>query len=627
VEEDLHVRIGIPEGFTRVSTVQMEHPHRLKLNLHSERKVTLETMHGAPHKGFDSIVFQFSDAVDSTQPYIHGNQILLKFLNATTNLKPHRKYRTFDSWVTLRQNGEDLDVRICTPKGFKRFSTVQMTYPHRLKIDLYVKTPEPVSNPSQFFKDAVNPSNPEPYDASDHKPVEPDGSKISTPEDLRQMERIEARILSRKGFHEKSLEIYHRLREQYPEDEAIWEDYIETLVDSYQYESAQTEISTLLKKNPNNVRAKRIQARIYMELRQYTWTFQVFDQLLSVNRTDAGIWADYAFARLDAQEWSPALDYLCRVLEIDPENREALRGVHEILKTHRPRLDVGFFNHHQEAGDATVKTALGRYSQHLTERTYLDLNYDAILIDRPESPGVVSIDEDVSDIIVRLRHQFNRYWQGRVGGGGYSGLGDDATVLLGADYSPKNNLTLRADFIGKRPWYDPIEAALFDGAYNQLAISLDWSYDPTWGLFLGAEQWDYFLENDQDYGQARNFIGILTKRLWERPNFSLSYSYYYSNFEYEDDTVTPVEMIPNQGVHAISAFFEYRPCTYWSLGISGGPRWDVIRNMNSWWIWPILRIRFGNRIESSLSYEFNSESDTAAGGKTQTLRFWTRIIF
>ena len=51
-------------------------------------------------------------------------------------------------------------------------------------------------------------------------------------------------------------------------DEEIWEEYIETLVNASQYEAAQTEIRNLLQENPENIRAKRIQSRIYTELRQ-----------------------------------------------------------------------------------------------------------------------------------------------------------------------------------------------------------------------------------------------------------------------------------------------------------------------------------------------------------------------
>jgi tetratricopeptide (TPR) repeat protein len=598
--------------------------------VYGENNVRLTTIRGGRHKAYASIVFVFSDTVTATRPVIDKNEIIFSFKRTTTSLKLYRRYKTFDSYVDIKESDNQLNVRIGIPEKFIRFSSFNMNTPDRYVVNLYIekadlpptaqkapdKAPEPVG--------AVPLPDPVPKKAEPPQTVTP---PLEPAKDLRQMERIEAKILSRKGLHEKSLEIYHRLRKQYPDDTEIWEEYIEIMVEASLFEAAQVEIQKLLQEDPDNIRAKRIQSTIYMKLRQYTWTFQVFDQLLSLYRVDPGIWSDYAFARLDAQEWSSALNYFSRVLELEPENKEALRGVHEILREHRPRLDAGYFHNNQEAGEADTKTIFGRYSQHLTEKSYIDLNYDILNVDRSPSPGFLPIDEDVSSGFIRLRHQFNQRWQARFGGGGYTGLGDGTTLLLGGDYSPRTNLVFRADFIGKRPWFDPVDAAAFDGAYNQLAASIDWNFSPAFGVFIGGELWDYFVDSDEEYGQKRTFVAILTKRFLQRPALSINYAYYYADFDFEDENVKPIPMIPTEGVHSFALMFEHKPCTYWSYGISGGPRWDVIRNVNSWYVLPIIKVRFGNRIESFLSYEFNTEANTADGGESQILRLWTRIVF
>jgi len=86
-------------------------------------------------------------------------------------------------------------------------------------------------------------------------------------------------------------------------------------------------------------------------------------------------------------------------------------------------------------------------------------------------------------------------------------------------------------------------------------------------------------------------------------------------------------MIPSESVHTIFGSFEHDLSRDITFSISSGRQWDVVRSLSSWYILPIVRFKLGRRIESVISYEFNSESGTAAGGKTQTFRIWNRIIF
>jgi len=644
----LGVTVGIPPHMKRVSTFIMKDPDRLVVNLHksdsksasekpaltdkaavgkdqppvlqktrppsatpsvdnkSPRAGTplsrLQTIRGGRHKEYASVVFQFSDSVRYNQPQIQDGEIIFTLFHAATSLKSYRTYKTFDSWVKLDHNGDQLDILIGIPRHFKKFSIFRMETPHRLVVNLYSEAPIDTEHQQSEVRPPVS-------------------------EDSRKMALIEARILGKQGLYEKSLQIYQHLLKRYPEDEEIRGDYIEALIDSSQYEMAQSEIMRLLRKNPDNLRAQRLQARLYIQLRQYARTFPIFDQILNLNKADAGIWSDYAFANLDTQEWSSALNYFSRVLEMDPENREALRNVHEILREHRPKLDAGYRLYSQDAGDATIQTVSGRYARHLSDRTLADIAYDRITIDRPESGLSAPIDETINDALIRFRRQLSRKWEGRIGIGGYTGLGDGTTLLLGLDYSPRIDLTLHADFLGKRPWYDPVEAASLEGSYQQYVVSMDWNIDPTLALFLGAEYWDYFVEDDWDYGAKKTFTGILTKRLFERPSLFAGYSYYFSDFDYKNEAFTPIDMIPSESVHTIFGSFEHGLSRDITFSVSSGRQWDVVRSLSSWYILPMVRFKLGKRIESVISYEFNSESGTAAGGKTQTFRIWNRIIF
>lgn len=596
-----------------------------KSNLHSRSNtpIRLVSVRAGRHEEYGSVVFQFSKRYRYTKLKIKNQEIRFNLMNTGTHLKTYRKYKTFDSWVKLNTKKNNVYVSIGLPKHFKEHVVIPLSNPYRLAVNLYIGKQETQKSPKETVpsRKTVTSTTPKAVDAI--PPVSPTLSAT----DIRQIDLITARIYSRKGLYEKSIRLYDQLRQRYPDDEEIWGDYIETLVNFSHYEQAISEIGKLKRKNPSNLRGQRIQARIYQELRRHRWTIPVYEGILSQNRKDVGIWSDYAYIRQDVGHWADALNYFSRVLELDPENKSALIGVHEILKEHRPYLQAGYDFNVQEAGDARVQTIPFRYSRHITQQSRMDLNYSRIEIDRSADTGIVEIDQIVNEAYLVLHHQFNPKWEGSVGVGGYNGMGDGTSFFLGAGYSPWINAFIRASYDGKRPWYDPVDAANFDGSYNRINASFDWSIDETWGIFLGGEQWDYFVNDDNDYGTKSTFTGIITKRLKSRPEISLSYAFYYSHFNYEDEIFRPIDMIPTEAVHSIFGSYEHWLCKYWAVMLFGGRRWDVERSIKSWYVLPGIRVRFGNRIEGDVTYEYSTEAGTAAGGKTGTLRVSSKFIF
>lgn len=596
---------------------------RANQDLHMNTPIRLVEIRAGLHEAYGSVVFQFSKRYRYTRLKKINQEIRFKLMNTGTDLKPYRKYKTFDSWVRLDTNKNSIYVSIGLPEHFKKHVVIPLSNPYRLAVNLYIDKQGVKKPPMEtaFPKETAAPKAP---DAADAKPHEVPTLSAA---DIRQIDLITARIYSRKGLYKKSIHLYEQLRQRYPDDEEIWEDYIETLVNFSHYEQANSELEKLKRKNPSNLRGQRIQARVYQELHRHRWTFPIYEGILSQNRNDVGILSDYAYIRQDVGHWADALNYFSRVLELDTENRSALRGVHEILKEHRSNLQTGYSLNVQESGDARVQTIPVRYSRHITDQSRIDLNYSRIEIDRSTDTGIDGIHQIVNDAHLILHHQLNSKWEGSVGVGGYDGMGDGTSFFAGAGYSPWVNAFIRTSYVWSRPWFDPVDAANFDGTYNLWNASFDWSVDQTWGIFLGGERWDYFISDDRDYGKKSSFTGIITKRLWSQPDLSLSYAFYYSHFNYEDENFTPIDMIPTEVVHSLSGNFEYWPCTNWAIVLSGGRRWDVERSINSWYVLPGIRLRLGNRIESDISYEYSTEAGTAAGGKTGTLRVSSKFIF
>lgn len=604
---------------------------------------SLETIWGGRFDNYSSIVFQFSDKIDFDTPSVKNNELRFTLKNTITNLNAFRKYKTFDSWVKLEKDNNNIHVTIGLPENLIKYDSLLLENPYRLQINLHEikvpavlpldkksvpvkELPPPAAYDRTILKEASLPETKEktlqaiepPSPAQKAEPYEIDNKKL----DL-----IQARILSRKGLYDKSLRIYHSLRQRYPDDEDIWLDYIETLVSQLNYELSLSETNKLLQKNPYSMRALKIKARIYHELNQAPWTFPVYENILRIYRNDADIWSNYAFAKQYTEQWAEALNYFCKALELDPENRDLQGNTHDILKEHRPNLKIGYHSYQLSADGSQTNTSYMHYSRHLTTKTYIYLNYDQIDIDRPERSGVSSIDKSIDDVTLRVQHSFNPTWKVRLGSGIYSGLGDDNSLFLGLDYRTWQNAYLRADYIYRRPWYDSVEAADHDGSFNHGTLSFDWSFYKLCGLYLGLEKWKYFTDNDNDYGSETTFLGILTKKFTENPDFSLSYSFYRSKFSYENSNFTPIIMLDSEKVHSLSFNFEHWPCTYWAYTLSGGVWSDVVRSVDAWYANPGILFRLGNRIECQASYEYSSESGTVEEGEVENIHFNTKIIF
>jgi len=106
---------------------------------HERSAIILETIRGGRHKGYASIVFQFSNKVRFDRPVVTGDEMHFVLKNVTSGLSSFRKYKTFDSWVRLKPAGKDLAVGIGLPRDYPNARSFLMENPHRLVINLYEK--------------------------------------------------------------------------------------------------------------------------------------------------------------------------------------------------------------------------------------------------------------------------------------------------------------------------------------------------------------------------------------------------------------------------------------------------------------------------------------------------------
>jgi tetratricopeptide (TPR) repeat protein len=440
----------------------------------------------------------------------------------------------------------------------------------------------------------------------------------------KQVRMIQAKIFSRQGLYAKSLNIYKSLLKDFPDDEVVWINYIDTLVSFSDYDLALDKIDKFLENNPSNIEAKKIKARIYYEQGKYKWTYDIYESVLKQNRLERGVWSDYAFAKLNAGDWSGALNYFSKILEHDYENKTALQSTYEIQKAHRPGLKVGYRSYIQE-DDNIISTSSTHYTRHITNDTLFSVDYDHIMVDRPSDSefGTNSLDLTVDDTRFRLRHHFNKQWEGEIGGGFYFGLDESFSFFTGMDYKISKTGWLRVDYFYNHPWYDPLDAADLDGSFSEIKFSFDWSFLKVWGLFLGVEQLDYLIDGSKDYGEKRGFTGILTRKFETAkgiPDLYLSYSFTRSIFDFED-RFRPIDMVKSEQRHSISFSLEHWLSNRFAISLAGSVSKDLDRELNAFSYSPGVKFRIGKGVDLGFSYEYSSESANSGGGETEAFNF------
>ncbi len=445
--------------------------------------------------------------------------------------------------------------------------------------------------------------------------------------DERQATLIEARIASHAGKVAEAMVLYRKLRKSFPDDVNIRVEYCTFLLDHRQYALARDELTKLFRDDPTNPQAQRLQARLYWELAQYGWSSALYGRIVEYDPNDAVAWSDYAGARLNNTQWAEALANYSRVLELDPDNREVRRVVYEIHKQYGPRLDVGFDRYDQTDEDTTTDTWSLDWSSYVSEATRLSAKVRRIELSGQEQPVVGSLNEEINDGLLVLTHRFDRRWSATAGIGGYNGASSDTSFLVGGGVTPLPELAIHADYQKNRPWTDPAQAVRHDGAFDRLQLTLDWSDGKRTGLLIRGEDWRYRLDEADPYGRERTVLGILSLRLFPDPEIVVGYSYYRSWFDYERDDYRPLVLVEDQAWHGVFGSFLHRPWDDWTWGVSGGWRYDHIRNLDGWYIQPNFNVFLANRLELFGMYEYSSESTGAVGGESQRFQITARVYY
>ncbi|MBU1040021.1 MAG: tetratricopeptide repeat protein [Proteobacteria bacterium] len=436
----------------------------------------------------------------------------------------------------------------------------------------------------------------------------------------RQMALMEARILSRQGEIPKSLALYEQLRADYPDDVEVYEDYLETLVATAQYERVLFELVGFRKKFGSTSRSERIEAGLYAELEKPQYGLEILERAMRGNPSDIGLWSDLAVQRQASRDVNGAIQAFSHVLEVDPENQAAKDALHLLLLEKRPRFEAGLSVYDQ--GKKTVTTTLSTgLSAQTGDNTRLFLDFAQVHLSRPDDENGVRA--DVQTFGARIEHELTRNWTLDLGLQSYLGLGDGLSPMVGARYNFERNGRARASYAYHMPWYDQMDAVELSGSKDRLHLEYELPFRDVWVAYAGYTRENYRLSGLDDAGFRWEGTGSLTRRLWTRPDVYLTYT--FQRAETEPNVEIPFELIRREQSHAGTLSITYPFLTWLEGTVSGGIKNDTERKIEALMLSPKLTFRPLERMRLEVGWDYASEGSTVAGGESSTYTakfFW-----
>jgi tetratricopeptide (TPR) repeat protein len=443
----------------------------------------------------------------------------------------------------------------------------------------------------------------------------PAGPEAPAAGDPLEEEMMRARILARLGQVEEALAAYRALLERRGDDRRLREDYAELLVDAGQLELAGVVVDRYLADDPISARLRRLRARIDLARGAPAEAGRRLDALAREQPQDAGITADLAAAELGAGRWNRALDLYGRLLDADPDNREALAAYREIVFAHAPRVELIHYTLLQPAATHHVEEAAWR--GWLADRWWLraGARYGSYHQDRVV--GQPAFSEEVWTVLATLGFRATRaisLWAGLE----ESRRREDiyrTTGRLGGVFDDTRATTATVDVAIHELLTNPVAALPRNGSTDR--VTVDVARRVLVPVVLGAHyDFRHYRASGEDLGDrweaaARAELELVRSRV----QVTLIPQVYFSRYTPTADSPLRDEIafIRREDILAIGSVVGWDVTPALRLQASAVGRRDLHRAITSWEVNGEGRWRIRSWLEGRVLYTRNTESITVGG--------------
>lgn len=427
----------------------------------------------------------------------------------------------------------------------------------------------------------------------------------------RQLSLMEARILSRQGDLPKSLAIYEKLRAEYPDDQEVYEDFIETLAANEQFERVLFELVRFRKTFGITSRSERIEAGVYAELKRPQYGLDILERAMRGNPSDTGLWSDLGIQRQSAKDVNGAIQAFSKVLEADPDNQAARDALHGILLERRPNTEAGFTLYDQGRGAVTTTYSLGGSAQ-VRDNTRLFLDTQRVHLHRPTDQLTGTINEDLTVLGARVEHEVDTRLTLEAGLQAYTGLGDGLSPMVGARYDFDEYGRVRGSYAYHLPWYDDFDAARLNGYRNRFHLEYELPFREVWTAYAGYQRDGYGMSGNDDLGYRWEGTASLTRRFWRNPDVYLTYT--LQRAESEPSMDIPFQLVRRELSHTGTVTVTKQLLPWLEASMRLGIKRDTIQDAESILFSPQLVIRPLERMRLTLGWDYTSQNTAQVRG-------------
>lgn len=459
-----------------------------------------------------------------------------------------------------------------------------------------------------------------------------------------------ARILAELGRDGEAQKIFLRLARQYPKDQEIVADLAEFLIDRGDVATAMTWLEGIENPNP---RILRLTAAAAVQGGNPGQGVGILHNLLQESPHDAGLLLDLAAAYAAAGDPALAAQTAKEAQALAPSDQNVQATGDDLRDGLRPYAQTFFQS--STYGGTSIVTAGAEATSPVVERVSLKARVEHIVATKHEGNPPVGIPFQAlqpdgtttpSAIIgyptlsqtIESSH-LTALWHGphgleiEAGGNVFQGnatvFGQNAAIR----YSPWQATVISVEGARNEPWYDPPEAAVRQGTYEQVKVRFETVYRERTALSVEALATRYAIDNDQPYADRLAMIATVSRRILAFPELWLGYTFAPAALHYQKgpqifffDGVTPtptriISLNTTEAIHQVAADLILQPQPWLRLELNGGVGRDVYRPGPFAFVAPAMIVRLTKALEWESRAEYQSETSFVRDGEESFLLF------
>jgi len=506
---------------------------------------------------------------------------------------------------------------------------------------------------------------------------------------LKLRELARARVLARLGRDGEARKVYMSLARAYPKDQDVLGDMAEHFLDTGEPAMA---LAWIGEADAPGDRLKRLKARAFIEGGKPSEAASILEELILKNPADPSLRLDQASAFNDMGDPVLAAQAAQAAVNLDPDNAETKRYAQELGAALRPRAEASFQSYRQ-GGDTTITTASVSGRTPLAGRFNLKVRADRIFATKRNSgqsfrgitttrtdtqtvttsETVTETDPDTGETttttftnteVVETQtdvflgnviqggqpaisqgveaYKASLLWLGpkglelEAGLSAFQSNGAQFGQFAAARLTPWRNARLTLEASRNNPWYDPPEAAIRQGSYDQGRLLFEYIHRERTGLTLEASASRYKIFDGSPYADRLSMTAAVSRRILADPEIWLSYSFspavlWYlqgpQSFLLATDTQLtfqrPISLATNEAIHQLAFNFAWRPKPWFQTTIYAGIGKDAFRSEPFLFASPTILVKPFDYLEWESRAEYRNETRFLRDGGDSLLLFTT----